>query len=398
MPMMGGEARRAEAPSRDELVARARWLAPAVRERAARAESERRVPKESIDEIVGAGLGRALQPARWGGWELGHEAAFDVAVEIAAACGSTGWCASLLNIHDWWLAAFPEEAQHDVWRDSPDRNISAMVYPTGKAQPVDGGYRLDGRWTLVSGVDHSHWSIVAALVMAESGPPQVRQFLLPRTDYTVIDTWFNVGMRGTGSNDLAAEGVFVPAHRTLAMDAFREGRTPGAEINKARCYQVPMLAAFPHALAGPALGIGRGAFADWLDWTRGRTATATGEPVGETAPVQIRLAQAEAGLDAAELLLRRNLEALEADEPPDLATRARSSASYAYAVQEICRVVDSLLNSSGARGLRDGNVIQRCWRDVHAAAAHIGLSPDLSGQLRGRALLGLPRDSRVRMY
>ena len=63
------------------------------------------------------------------------DAAFDVAVEIASGCGSTGWCASLLNIHDWWLAAFPEEAQHDVWCDTPDTQIAAMVYPTGKAMP-----------------------------------------------------------------------------------------------------------------------------------------------------------------------------------------------------------------------------------------------------------------------
>lgn len=390
--------RRDGAPSRGELVARARRLAPALRGRAARAEAERRVPGESIDEIVDAGLGRALQPARWGGWELGHATAFDIAVEIAAACGSTGWCVSLLNIHDWWLAGFPDEAQHDVWHDSPDQNLAAMVYPTGKALPVDGGWRLDGRWTLVSGVDHSHWAIVGALAMAEGGPPHVRQFLLPRRDYAVIDTWFNVGMRGTGSNDLVVDGAFVPAHRTLSMDEFREGKTPGARVNKARCYQVPMAATFPHALCAPALGIGRGAFADWLDWTRTRTATSTGDPVGELAPVQIRLAQAEAGLDAAELLLRRNLAMLEAAEPPDEATRARSFAAYGFAVQEICRVVDALFNSSGARGMRDGNTIQRCWRDVHAAAAHIGLNTDLSGQLRGRALLGLPRDPKARMY
>lgn len=390
--------RRDGAPSREDLVARARALAPTLRDRAARAEAERRVPRESIDEIVGAGLGRALQPARWGGWELGHGAAFDVAVEIAAACGSTGWCTSLLNIHDWWLAGFPDEAQHDVWGDSPDQNLAAMVYPTGKALPVDGGWRLDGRWTLVSGVDHSHWVILGALAMGEGGPPHVRQFLLPRKDYGVIDTWFNVGMRGTGSNDLVVEGAFVPAHRTLSMDEFREGKTPGARVNTARCYQVPMAAAFPHALAAPALGIGRGAFADWLDWTRARTATATGEPVGELAPVQIRLAQAEAGLDAAELLLRRNLALLEAADPPDEASRARSFAAYGFAVQEVCRVVDALFNGSGARGMRDGNTIQRCWRDVHAAAAHIGLNTDLSGQLRGRILLGLPRDPKARMY
>ena len=137
---------RERAPTHAELVERARRLAPALRERAARAEADRRVPRESIDQFVAAGLGRILQPRRFGGYELGHSAAFDVTVEIATACGSTGWCASLLNIHDWWLATFPEQAQMDVWGSGSDPNLAAMVYPTGKAQPVPGGYKLSGRW------------------------------------------------------------------------------------------------------------------------------------------------------------------------------------------------------------------------------------------------------------
>ena len=113
----------------EEAVRRARALAPAIAERARRAELERRVPRELIDEIVAAGLSRILQPRRFGGYEISHDAAFDAAVTISAACGSTGWCASLLNMHDWWLAAFPEEAQHDVWRDTPDVNLAVPSRP-----------------------------------------------------------------------------------------------------------------------------------------------------------------------------------------------------------------------------------------------------------------------------
>lgn len=384
--------------TREALVERARGLLPALRERAARAEADRKVPRESIDAFVDAGLGRILQPRRYGGYELGHAAAFDVAVEIASACGSTGWCASLLNIHDWWLATFPEEAQHDVWKDSPDQNLAAMVYPTGKAKPVDGGYRLSGRWGWVSGVDHSHWAIVAALVMAEGGPPHVRQFLFPRADYKILDTWHNAGLRGTGSNDLVVDDIFVPAHRTLAMDDFREGNTPGGKLHGTRTYNVPMISAFPHALAGPALGIARGAMNDWLDWTRTRTATASGDSIAEMAPAQIRITQVESEIDAAELLLRRNLAVVEGDDEIDLDTRARSYASYSFAVHALTHAVETLVTASGARGMVETNALQRFWRDIHAAAVHIGLSQELSGQLRGRALLGIPRDPKARMF
>jgi 3-hydroxy-9,10-secoandrosta-1,3,5(10)-triene-9,17-dione monooxygenase len=382
----------------EEAVRRARTLAPILRERARRVEAERRIANETIEAIVDAGLARILQPRRFGGHEISHDAAFDVAVEIASACGSTGWCASLLNIHDWWLAGFPEEAQHDVWGDAPDRNLAAMVYPTGKAAPADGGYRLSGRWSFVSGVDYSHWAIVVAMVLGPSGPPHARHFLLPRKDYAIEDTWYNVGMRGTGSNDLVVGDVFVPTHRTLAMDDFREGTTPGSQVNTGPIYRGAMICTFGYALAAPALGAARGAFAAWLEWTRDRAATSTGEAVAEWPQVQARIAQTELDLDAAELLLRRNLDVIRDGGPSDPALRTRSFAAYGHAARLVCKAVDTLFDMSGARGMRDENLIQRAWRDVHAISAHVGLNTDLSGQSRGRFLLGLPRDPKVRMY
>lgn len=381
-----------------EVVERARKLVPALRQRAERAEADRRVPRESIEEIVGAGLARVLQPKRFGGLELGHTAAFDVAVEIGSGCGSTGWITGLLNIHDWWLATFEEEAQHDVWRDSPDQNIAAMVYPTGKAKPVDGGFRLSGRWGWVSGVDHSHWVIIAGLVVPDDGPPHALYFLLPRADYKIVDTWRNVGLRGTGSNDVIVDDVFVPAHRTLSTDDSRDGITPGGKLYGSRTYNVPMITTSPHALAAPALGIARAAWNDWLQWTSSRTTIGSGESVAEHATTQIRLAEVEAEIDAAELLIRRNLAVLEGDVEIDMALRARSYAGYAFAIQSLKHAVEALVSASGARGMIETNALQRYWRDIHAAAAHTAFSLELSGQLRGRALLGLPRDPRVRMY
>jgi 3-hydroxy-9,10-secoandrosta-1,3,5(10)-triene-9,17-dione monooxygenase len=387
-----------DAPTHEDVVRRARALTPTLREHAQQVETNRRIADRTIEAIVGAGLARILQPRKWGGYEISHDAAFDVAVEIASACGSTGWCASLLNIHDWWLAAFPEEAQHDVWADTPDRNIAAMVYPTGKATPVDGGCRLSGRWSFVSGVDYSDWAIVAAMVFGPQGPPHARQFLIPRKDYLIDDTWHNVGMRGTGSNDIVVADVMVPSHRTLAMDDFREGNAPGSHVNPGPLYRGPMICTFPHALAAPALGVARGALAAWLEWTREKVATSTGEAVYEWPQVQMRIAQAELDLDGAELLLRRNLDLIRQGGPSDAGLRTRSFAAYGHAVRSICKAVDTLFDMSGARGMRDENAIQRAWRDVHAIAAHVGLNTDLSGQSRGRFLLGLPRDPKVRMY
>jgi 3-hydroxy-9,10-secoandrosta-1,3,5(10)-triene-9,17-dione monooxygenase len=392
------ESQKDSALTHEEAVRRARELAPKLRQQAVEAETKRRLSDETIAAFVDAGLGRILQPKRWGGHEISHDAAFDVAAEMAAASGSVAWCTSLLNIHDWWLAGFPDEAQHDVWGTTPDRNIAAMVYPTGKAALADGGYTLSGRWSFVSGVDYSDWAIVAAMVFGPGGPPQARHFLVPRKDYRVEDTWHNVGMRGTGSNDLLVADAFVPAHRTLAMDDFREGSTPGSRVNSGPLYQGAMICTFPHALAAPALGVARAAFAEWLDWTREKTATSTGEAVSEWPHVQIRIARTEFDIDAAEMLLRRNLDAIRRGGPSDPGLRTRSFAAFGQAVRLLGEAVDTLFEMSGARGMREENPIQRAWRDAHAIGAHVGLNTDLSGQSRGRFLLGLPRDPKVRMY
>jgi 3-hydroxy-9,10-secoandrosta-1,3,5(10)-triene-9,17-dione monooxygenase len=384
--------------SREEAVRRARALAPAIAERARRAEQERRVPQESIEAIVASGLGRILQPQRWGGFEISHDAAFDVAVELSAACGSTGWCASLLNMHDWWLSSFPEEAQHDVWRDTPDVNLAGAISPlSGRAGSVDGGYRLSGRWGWASGIDHCQWVIATAMTPARDDALEARCFVIPAVACKVNDNWFNVGLKGTGSKEIAVEDLFVPAHRSLAMADLREAASPGLKVNTGPLYRVPLVTR-NYALAAPALGIARGAFAQWLEWTRSRVASFTGEAVAAQGAVQAEIADAEALLDSAEFLMRRNLGFVRDGKPIDLATRALCVQANAHAVRTICTAVDALFRLSGSRGMYEESPIQRAWRDVHTLASHVSLNPVAAGQLRGRALLGVPRDPKAQMY
>jgi 3-hydroxy-9,10-secoandrosta-1,3,5(10)-triene-9,17-dione monooxygenase len=383
----------------EELVRRARALAPAIRERIPKAEAERRTPIESIEAFVDAGLARILQPRRWGGHELSHDAAFDVAVEIAKACGSTGWCAGLLNIHDWWLAGFPEEAQHDIWKDGPDVNVAGMVAPTGKANAVDSGFKLSGLWSYTSGIDHCTWALLAAMVMpGAGGHPHMRFFAVPKKDFVIKDVWHCVGLKGTGSNDVIVNDVFVPEHRTLTMADFLEGTTPGAKVNTGPLYRLPMVCVFQSALCAPALGIGRGAHEDWRDWIKPRIVSYTGEKQIETTEVQSGYAKAGADLDAADMLMRKNLDVVRPGTPIDPATRQRSRVYWTQSVQTICKAVDTLMAMSGSRGFMEASPIQRAWRDVHTIASHVGLNPEQSAIAFGRHELGLPRDPRVRIH
>src|SRR5262245_44285447 len=137
----------ADPPRFEELVARAEALIPVLRERAPRAEQMRRLPDETIAELHSSGLFRILQPARVGGSELPFRSLFELTAVIGQGCGSTAWVLANLAAHHWILGMWHPEAQDEIWGQSPDNLISsALAFARGRARPIDGGYRLTGRW------------------------------------------------------------------------------------------------------------------------------------------------------------------------------------------------------------------------------------------------------------
>src|SRR3979409_440770 len=175
-------------PTGEELVQRARGLAPRLKERAVKAERERNIPRESVEEYIDAGLIRTIMPKRWG--EHGHEVAFDIAIELGrSTCGSSAWCLNYLSDHAGILAHFPDEAQHDVWDEDRDACIATSAAPRGKAEVASRWYRLDGQWSWSSGIRHSQWIMIGGLIHREGEHhPDMRLFLVPTSDLQVLAT------------------------------------------------------------------------------------------------------------------------------------------------------------------------------------------------------------------
>ncbi|MGH6675885.1 MAG: acyl-CoA dehydrogenase family protein, partial [Xanthobacteraceae bacterium] len=296
-----------EIPTAEELVARARALAPKLRERAVRAELDRNIPRESVDEFIAAGLIHTLQPKRWGGYEHDHEAAFDIAVELGkSTCGSSAWCLNYLADHACMLALFPQEAQHDVWSRDKAACIATSAAPTGKVTAVSGGYRLDGRWSWCSGLRHSQWIMIGGLVFREGEDhPDMRLYLVPVSQVKQDDTWYCAGLRGSGSNTSVLDNVFVPEHRSVSFSTLRDACSPGSKVNTNPIYRTPFIAVHSYALLGPVLGLARGGYVDFTTWTRKRYLTYTQLSIAQHVPVQIGIAEIAAQIDAAELLARR---------------------------------------------------------------------------------------------
>jgi len=376
--------------TKEEVLTRVRPLVSGIGARAAAAEEARRLPAESISEMMDAGIARILMPPRYGGYGLGIDAWFEVVREISRADASHGWCASLIIHHPHMVAQFPEEAQQAVWADGPDVAIAASVLPTTRITRDGDGFRISGdQSAFTSGVHHSSWVIIGGM-LDEGAGPQWALFLIPPGQYTVRDTWFTSGMRATGSNTVVTNDVFVPRTRMVRVEDLRLGTCPGGAIHADPIYHAPFFSYSPLTFAAPMLGAAQGAYVFFREWTKERKAR-RGVAVAEVVSVQVRMARAAADLDAAELLLQRAAQVPHVHQPPP-ELLARSVRDYSRVAELILHAIDELMALSGAAGFANANPIQRAWRDLHFAGMHVGLNAENNYAHFGRMELGLGRD------
>lgn len=340
---------------------------------ASAADGERRLGRSTAEALTAAGFARHFAPRRWGGVEGGFAALVEAAAAVAeGGCTSAAWCAALWAAHGRFAAFLPPDGQRDVWGCSPDVRIAAAVMPpSGEAIPVDGGggtgWSVGGEWHNTSGVDHSDWVLLGAWETSEDGP-RPRVLAVPAADpgLTVRDTWNSVGLRGTGSNTVAADGVFVPRHRSFVFADLLRGT--GAQAGAARCHTVPAQLAGGLMFAAPALGAARRALHVWSRWA-GEKPTAGGRAAHDSASVRDTLVRSSAEIDAAGLLLFEAARRADNDPVTDLLV-ARNQRDAAMATELLVTAVERLVRTGGAHARDGSGDLQRLWRDVHTVAAH----------------------------
>jgi 3-hydroxy-9,10-secoandrosta-1,3,5(10)-triene-9,17-dione monooxygenase len=379
-----------------EVVHRAAEMFDAIRDDSVQAEADRHIPDAWVTTFTDNGLLRTLVPKRWRGWELDFGTAMDVGIELGRANASAGWVLNYYTDHNYLVALWPEQAQQEVWGDTPDTKVSTSFVPRGTVQRADGGFVLSGDWPWASGVRHADWVILGGLVMPETadGHPHLRLFLVPKREFSVRDTWHNAGLAATGSDNVVVSDVFIPEYRTVDMALLREGQAPGAETNSNPIYAVPIVAIASYALLGPAIGAARGGLEAWIDTVKIKVHSYSGEQVSAGAPIQIRLAHVAAQIDAAELLTRRCIAAAAHSGDMDIETRVRNRRDWTAAMRMLVAAVDELIQVAGAGGMLLHNPVQRAWRDVHAIASHVTMNFEAAGENFGRLSLGLPLNPR----
>jgi alkylation response protein AidB-like acyl-CoA dehydrogenase len=384
-------------PSPDELIGRAGAMVPEIRALAEETERNRNLFPHIVEKIRAAELLRTCRPKEFGGFEYDGEVALRIALTISAACASTGWTVNGAVSNGLSLAHWPIEAQREVWAGDADVFTFACFAPTGSAVPVAGGYRLTGRWSFASGCDISAWGKLGAMIQQPSGAPEGAFFLLPVEDCEIVDNWFVCGLAGTGSKDIVVEDLFVPEHRVLRFADTRAGTSPGARHHDNPIYRIPLLMLGASMLASTAIGAAKGALDAYLEMTTGRTTRGAlaggGLRMKEFATVQLRLADAAASVEAAELVLLTDMhnamEKLRRGEDITVADRIRARRNQGYCTKLAVQAVEALNASTGGYGLHLDNPVQRAWRDANAVGRHVSLNWDAVGTMYGQHAFGL---------
>ncbi len=400
LPAPGRNSPVADAPPIKQILASASELIPVLRARAQQTEQDRRVSDETTRAFHDAGFFKLMQPARYGGYEYGFTAFIDVVSELARGCTSSSWGCSLGAIHQWLVGTFPEQAQEDVWGRDPSAIVCGSYAPATMAEKVDGGYLVHGKWLFASNVDNSQWALLGVqFPPEEKGAAPTAGFLLaPRSDWSIEDNWYVTGQAGTGSKAIVIDKpIFIPVHRRLTFAEASSNCPPGTKVNANPIYRIPFLSAVPVCLVSPILGTAQGAIDEMIELAGSRVTRGAvsggGNRLSEFFPVQSRLAEASASVDAARLLLYRDTAQVEQmaldGNIISVEQRIRNRRDHAFAARLSRDAVEAVFASVGGAGLSLNQPIQRMWRDANAISRHISLNWDAVSSMVGQYLLGL---------
>ena len=375
-----------------ELIKSASELVPTLQSRAQLTEDLRQIPQDTVRDILASGIYKIGIPRLYGGHPVNYGVCLDVGEELAKGCGSAAWCYSLWTAHAYLIGHWPLAAQEEVFGDAEYPLCSSSLNPgRSEIRPVDGGYKLSGRWEFSSGCDSAKWVMLGA-----PGFQDRTWMLLPSQDYAIVDNWFVSGLKGTGSKDIVVKEAFVPVHRMLNVAQAGNENRIGWETHGQTRYKIPIPSLLGWDLVAPIIGLAQGMIDEFVAMLKGTSGPGR---TADSYAVHHRLSESQAQVDAGRILMRHDIEEMfrmgrEEREFRPL-DRARYRRDKAFVAQLCLRSVNSIFELSGAHALFSSTNFQRIHRDAQAMARRDGLIMDLGGHQYGRVALGLEPDGPI---
>lgn len=379
------------AATREDVLARARALVPALAARSEECERLRRAPDITVREFVETGLLRICQPARYGGYELGYDVLCEVIQTLAQGCGSQAWVYMVLADNPLKLSAYDLRAQDDVWAEDSTKKLCVAVAAVGRATEVEGGIVWNGRHGFSSGIDHADWVMCGGHVYDRDGRKgRGLMALMPTREVEIIDDWHVMGLAGSGSKSFEVKDVFVPEHRLLDKAQNDKGESPGTLYYDAPVTKLPRGGVSAVSYTAVVVGVAQGFLQNFYDVTAPRTSR--GNSVALQPGIQLSVGQAAAEIEAAERMylgaIRETMETLARGDEVSPHQHAQGKRNACYAAQLCLNAVQRLYNIAGGRALYNDSVLNRQFRDCFAAAAHHSLVWESAAIDYGKLVLG----------
>lgn len=373
----------------DELVSRAASVRALLESKAAEHEDNSELSQEVVDKLTELGIFSMAGPSRIGGLAQSSQSMARVAAEIAKGCPSTAWVYTIYNSCLWFASKLPAHIQERIFANgiplicSPQNGIGQLV--------ADGdGYRLTGRWSYATGSHHAAWTMVPAL------SPDMLPMLavMPMSDVKIEDTWRVSGMKGTGSDTVVAENVFLPADMIAAFSdvAVCPPATVDESVRVASDYWVN----YP-ILRAKALGVLVGCAEGLLEVI----AAKSGSPIiystyahkSDSAAYHASIGEAATQIQGARRMVENSCVRIDAAaaegrvQTPEERTEARGEG--ALVIQLLHAAIERLMDLGGSSGFTTTAAAQRYWRDFAIGSRHVIFNSQISYEQVGRGVLGI---------
>jgi alkylation response protein AidB-like acyl-CoA dehydrogenase len=373
--------------SSEQILANSRALAPEIAARAAEAAELRRLPRDLVDKLKGAGCFRVMFPRRWGGPEMSLPMQLTMIEALAYADTAVAWCVKIGSDSGLFAAWLKEPAARELYTDL-DFVTAGQAPPNGRAVKVDGGYRVTGRWGFGSGCTHADVMIGGCVVEnAPPGPggvPAVIHVLAPAAGFQVEDTWFSTGLAGSGSFHYSTKNLFVPDGQVLDLFAPSGRDEP--------LYRLPITASVSVPMAGTPLGLARRAI-DELIALAGKKIVAIPPPpvlIKNLPRVRLAVARAESLLGAARAYVyetvRRLWDEVERDGAASIKARRDVGLSRIHAHRMAAEVAELMYDAAGPAAVYASSPLDRLLRDAVTIKQHLLFNDGVLEELGAMAL------------
>ena len=388
------------------VVQAAAALKPKLRDYQVEIEREQRFPRALVEQLREAGFYRMVIPRALGGLEADPLTYLRVVELLAEGCGSVGWNLANNSIGQLVTLGLPEEGVQEIHGKGPANLAGTAVPGGGEAVPVEGGYRVTGRWTFGSGCHEAAWMLGSFQILEDGKPrgspegkPLFWRGVFPRAEAEIIPgSWDVAGLRGTGSFDWTVSDVFLPERRTMVHAGIpldnQWSRWPGVT------YQLPAVCwVGPHHSA-VITGIARAGIDALIELAGGKQPR--GRPVGllcDSPQVQDAVGRADAILNAGRAyrtaMISELWNTIASGGETSLEQRARCRLASTYAGQSAREAMDLVYHLGGSTSFKRESRLAECWRDLHTVGQTVTIAPEWY-PIGGRVYLGLDPGPRLR--